>query len=191
MGVQVHQRADEGVIADDSVVLAQELAKRAGRVIGVAVLVQDDEPCQFGQAGAEQFASAGGEDGAQILGVLGDHQLDVLQAHAGFAAEQLVDRVRREHEALGLAVAEGDVQTGEEFATAGDLGGHRRFAAYEGGAAGVGEPDQDVDESAHRQQAVFVGDVVAVVCGTVAEAADVVQCVHHGAAADVRLAALD
>ncbi|WP_327689674.1 hypothetical protein [Streptomyces tubercidicus] len=90
-----------------------------------------------------------------------------------------------------MTVAEGDVEPGEELAATGDLGSHVWLSTQQGGAAGTREPDQDVDESAYREQAVLVGDVVAVVRGPVPQATDVIQRVQDSTAADMRLTPLD
>lgn len=69
--------ADAFAGADRAEALGDDLRVVEGVVVAVG-LVLDDEPREFGQVGAEQFASAGGEDGTQILCVPGDRQLVLL-----------------------------------------------------------------------------------------------------------------
>ena len=58
-------------------------------------------------------------------------------------------------------------------------------------AAGAGVPGQDVQQPPDREQAVLVGDRVAVVGGAVAQPLDLVQRVDHPVAADVGPASAD
>lgn len=58
-------------------------------------------------------------------------------------------------------------------------------------AACAGVPGQDVEQPADRGQPVLVRDLVPVMGGTVAQSLDVVQCLDHRIATDIRPAPAD